>query len=132
MAGVGKKLLVGTAVAVAATSISLQIAVAVAKHVNEQRAQAEAEAWLQQARQDARSNMTADDAARWLEEHGAHEVWRSDTTWINDKKVELNVIGGMRKLGEKGIWSDRKTAWLRFSFDAHWHFQEVELEIHDI
>jgi hypothetical protein len=84
---------------------------------------------LQKARDDAKADMTADDAARWLKQNGAGRVARSETMWINGLEMDNHEIWGHLRVSEESLWSNPMTAWLSFEFDAEWRFSEVKLEV---
>jgi hypothetical protein len=123
-----KKLFIRMLVALVALWIAGQAVVSVVRYVHDREAHQEAEAWLQQAQQGARNDLTPTDAARWLRQNGAGEVYRGETVTVNGQEVERHVIMGSRKVSTKCFWTDPLTAQLMFHFDTDWHFANLELE----
>jgi hypothetical protein len=106
-----------------------QSVVSVVRHVNDQRSRQRAEAWWYQAQQDAKPDMTKDDAVRWLRQHGADKVLQGYKTWTDGVVRDDYDIIGYRKLGETSFWTNGMTAVLKFRFDEQWKFVNTELEI---
>jgi hypothetical protein len=131
MKSLGSKLLISAAVVLVTTNISFRLASSVAKHVNEQKAEVEASGWLEEARNKTNPNMTVDDVVDWLKEHGAKEIGFNGTRWHNDELIERHGVKGTRRLSQKGLWSEPKTATLLFHFDENGHCQGVDLETHN-
>src|SRR5262245_4913058 len=130
MSGRKRTLLVSLLVAFAVIWIGGQAIVSAVRYMNGREARQRAEAWIQKAQQDARPDMTPEDAVRWLHENGAALVWRGEKEWVNGHEVENHNIMAYRIESQESIWVEPMTAELIFHFDTNWHFTNVELKCH--
>ena len=115
-------------VALLALFFAIQVA-SLVKYVNGQVARYKAEGWLDKAKQDAKPDMTKDDAVRWLKQHGADSLSEGKTAWDNGQEVDWHSVEGFRKMSDKSLWTKQMTANLTFQFDTKWHFTKVVLSI---
>jgi hypothetical protein len=124
-----KKLLIRISVALVVIWIGGYAVVKIVRYFTCREARQMAEAWLQQAQENAKPDLTADDAIRWLREHGAGSVYRGEKAWINGREIGSHTILGYRKVGEESLWTEPITVVLVFAFDTEWHFTEVNVEV---
>src|SRR5438876_4139061 len=96
MSGTRKKLLTRIILALLALWIAGQALIAVVRYFNGRQARQEAEAWLQEAQDDAKPDMTPDDAVRWLQQHGVAKAYRGAKRSVNGQEMEWHAITGWR------------------------------------
>lgn len=114
---------------VLAVWIAGQLIVGTVRYFYDRDARQQAETWFSQAHQDANSNMTKEDAIRWLWQHGGTKVAVGRTMISNGEESEWHAVIGSRKLNEGSFWTHPATAELEFHFDADWHFQDIRQEV---
>jgi hypothetical protein len=128
MSDARRKFLTWIVLALLALWIAGQAVVSLVRYLNGREAHQRAEAWLQEAQDETTPDLTPDDAARWLKQHGVRQAYRGETAEINGKQVEQHIITGWRIMNRQSLWTEPLTAELVFHFDTNWRFTAVELE----
>lgn len=90
-----------------------------------------AEAWLHDAEQFSRPDLTKQEVIKWLYEQGAELVVEGRKKNENRKETCFNAIWACQTMGKNSWWVDPMTAVLLFHFDENWKFTRIQMEIRD-